>query len=236
MKENILLVEDEEALCMALSDRLRKDGYEVDFVTDGEKGYEKATSLPFDLIVLDIMLPGRNGLDLCRDIRTAGLGTPILLLTARGEIVDKIVGLKLGADDYVTKPFDMQELMARIEALLRRAPIRTGQVVHQFGPIRIETRGMMDHRDVKVTRAGVPIYLSAREFELLRYFVEHPGMVLSREELLRAVWGYEAGTFTRTVDVHVASLRQKIEKDPKRPELIVTVHKSGYRFVGGGEC
>jgi two-component system, OmpR family, alkaline phosphatase synthesis response regulator PhoP len=129
----------------------------------------------------------------------------------------------------------MQELMARIEALLRRAPIRTGQVVHQFGPIRIETRGMMDHRDVKVTRAGVPIYLSAREFELLRYFVEHPGMVLSREELLRAVWGYEAGTFTRTVDVHVASLRQKIEKDPKRPELIVTVHKSGYRFVGGGE-
>jgi len=221
MKENILLVEDEEALCMALSDRLRKDGYEVDFVTDGEKGYEKATSLPFDLIVLDIMLPGRNGLDLCRDIRTAGLGTPILLLTARSEIVDKIVGLKLGADDYVTKPFDMQELMA--------------QVVHQFGPIRIETRGMMDHRDVKVTRAGAPIYLSAREFELLRYFVEHPGMVLSREELLRAVWGYEAGTFTRTVDVHVASLRQKIEKDPKRPELIVTVHKSGYRFVGGGE-
>ncbi|PYX23110.1 MAG: DNA-binding response regulator [Acidobacteria bacterium] len=220
MKENILLVEDEEALCMALSDRLRKDGYEVDFVTDGEKGF---------------MLPGRNGLDLCRDIRTAGLGTPILLLTARSEIVDKIVGLKLGADDYVTKPFDMQELMARIEALLRRAPIRTGQVVHQFGPIRIETRGMMDHRDVKVTRAGAPIYLSAREFELLRYFVEHPGMVLSREELLRAVWGYEAGTFTRTVDVHVASLRQKIEKDPKRPELIVTVHKSGYRFVGGGE-
>jgi len=117
--------------------------------------------------------------------------------------------------------------------LLRRAPIRTGQVVHQFGPIRIETRGLSDHRDVKVTRNGAPIYLSAREFELLRYFVEHQGMVLSREELLRAVWGYEAGTFTRTVDVHVASLRQKLERDPKRPELIVTVHKSGYRFVGG---
>ena len=128
-----------------------------------------------------------------------------------------------------------QELMARIEALLRRAPIRTGQVVRQFGPIRIETRGMSDHRDVKVTRGGEPIYLSAREFELLRYFMEHAGMVLSREELLRAVWGYEAGTFTRTVDVHVASLRQKLEKDPKRPELIVTVHKSGYRFVGGAE-
>jgi two-component system alkaline phosphatase synthesis response regulator PhoP len=185
--------------------------------------------------VLDIMLPGRSGLDLCRDIRTAGLGTPILLLTARSETVDKIIGLKLGADDYVTKPFDMQELMARIEALLRRAPIRGGQVVHQFGAIRIETRGMTDHRDVKVTRGGAPIYLSAREFELLRYFVEHTGMVLSREELLRAVWGYEAGTFTRTVDVHVASLRQKLEKDPKRPELIVTVHKSGYRFVGGSD-
>jgi two-component system, OmpR family, alkaline phosphatase synthesis response regulator PhoP len=125
--------------------------------------------------------------------------------------------------------------MARIEALLRRAPIRGGQVVHQFGAIRIETRGMTDHRDVKVTRGGAPIYLSAREFELLRYFVEHTGMVLSREELLRAVWGYEAGTFTRTVDVHVASLRQKLEKDPKRPELIVTVHKSGYRFVGGSD-
>jgi two-component system alkaline phosphatase synthesis response regulator PhoP len=202
---------------------------------DGEQGFEKASSLPFDLIVLDIMLPGRSGLDLCRDIRTAGLGTPILLLTARSETVDKIIGLKLGADDYVTKPFDMQELMARIEALLRRAPIRTGQVVRQFGAIRIETRGMTDHRDVKVTRGGTPIYLSAREFELLRYFVEHAGMVLSREELLRAVWGYEAGTFTRTVDVHVASLRQKLEKDPKRPELIVTVHKSGYRFVGGGD-
>jgi two-component system, OmpR family, alkaline phosphatase synthesis response regulator PhoP len=235
MKENILLVEDEEALCMALSDRLHKEGYAVDFVTDGESGFEKATSLPFDLIVLDIMLPGRSGLDLCRDIRTAGLGTPILLLTARSETVDKIIGLKLGADDYVTKPFDMQELMARIEALLRRAPIRTGQVVRQFGAIRIETRGMTDHRDVKVTRGGAPIYLSAREFELLRYFVEHSGMVLSREELLRAVWGYEAGTFTRTVDVHVASLRQKLEKDPKRPELIVTVHKSGYRFAGGGD-
>jgi two-component system alkaline phosphatase synthesis response regulator PhoP len=235
MKENILLVEDEEALCMALSDRLHKEGYAVDFVTDGDQGFEKATSLPFDLIVLDIMLPGRSGLDLCRDIRTAGLGTPILLLTARSETVDKIIGLKLGADDYVTKPFDMQELMARIEALLRRAPIRTGQVVRQFGAIRIETRGMTDHRDVKVTRGGAPIYLSAREFELLRYFVEHSGMVLSREELLRAVWGYEAGTFTRTVDVHVASLRQKLEKDPKRPELIVTVHKSGYRFVGGSE-
>ena len=232
MKENILVIEDEEALCMALSDRMRKEGYAVDFVTDGERGYEKATSLPFDLIVLDIMLPGRNGLDLCRDIRTAGLGTPILLLTARSETVDKIIGLKLGADDYVTKPFDMQELMARIEALLRRAPIRTGQAVYQFGSIRIETRAALDHRDVKVTRNGEGVYLSVREFELLRYFVEHAGIVLPREKLLREVWGYEVGTFTRTVDVHVAGLRQKLEKDPKKPELILTVHKIGYKFAG----
>jgi two-component system, OmpR family, alkaline phosphatase synthesis response regulator PhoP len=145
MKENILLVEDEEALRMALSDRLLREGYVVDAVADGEAGFDKATSLPFDLILLDIMLPGRNGLDLCRDIRVAGLGTPILLLTARSETIDKIVGLKLGADDYVTKPFDMQELMARIEALLRRAPIRTGQAVYQFGSIRIETRAALDH-------------------------------------------------------------------------------------------
>src|SRR5215831_15723357 len=167
MKENILLIEDEEALQMALSDRLRREGYVVDSAADGETGFEKATTLPFDLILLDIMLPGRNGLDLCRDIRVAGLGTPILLLTAR------------------------------IEALLRRAPIRTGQAVYQFGSIRIETRAAMDHRDVKVTRNGEAVYLSVREFELLRYFVEHAGIVLPREKLLREVWGYEVGTFTR---------------------------------------
>jgi two-component system, OmpR family, alkaline phosphatase synthesis response regulator PhoP len=232
MRENILLVEDEEALQMALSDRLRKEGYVVDSAFDGEVGFEKATTLPFDLIVLDIMLPGRNGLDLCRDIRIAGLGTPILVLTARSETSDKIVGLKLGADDYVTKPFDMLELMARIEALLRRAPVRTGQAVYTFGSIRIETRAALDHRDVKVTRGGEAVYLSVREFELLRYFVEHAGIVLPREKLLREVWGYEVGTFTRTVDVHVAGLRQKLEKDAKRPELIVTVHKIGYKFAG----
>ena len=159
MRENILLVEDEEALCMALSDRLRKEGYVVDLAADGEVAFEKATTLPFDLIILDIMLPGRNGLDLCRDIRIAGLGTPILVLTARSETSDKVVGLKLGADDYVTKPFDMMELMARIEALLRRAPVRSGQAVYQFGSIRIETRAALDHRDVKVTRSGEPVYL-----------------------------------------------------------------------------
>ena len=226
MNENILLVEDEEALRMTLSDRLRSEGYMVDAAADGEEGYEKATRLPFDLIILDIMLPKRSGFDVCRDIRNAGLATPILLLTARGQTVDKVVGLKLGADDYVTKPFEAVELMARIEALMRRAPTRPGQGVFQFGSVRIDVRG------TKVTRDGKTVYLSAREFQLLRHFAEHVGITLSRDEILREVWGYDAGTFTRTVDVHVAGLRQKLEKDPKRPELILTVPGIGYKFAG----
>jgi len=224
MNESILLVEDEEALRMTLSDRLRSEGYVVDFAADGEEGLNKATGLPFDLIILDVMLPHRSGFDVCRDIRTAGLATPILVLTARDQTMDKVLGLKLGADDYVTKPFDTLELMARIEALLRRVPGRASQTVHQLGSIRMDILG------TEVTRDGKPVSLSAREFQLLRHFMEHPGVTLSRGELLHEVWGYEDGTFTRTVDVHIASLRQKLEKDPKRPELILTVPGMGYKF------
>jgi two-component system alkaline phosphatase synthesis response regulator PhoP len=224
MNENILLVEDEEALRMTLSDRLRSEGYLVDFAADGEEGLNKATGLPFDLIILDVMLPHRSGFDICRDIRTAGLATPILVLTARDQTMDKVLGLKLGADDYVTKPFDTLELMARIEALLRRVPGRSSQTVYQLGPIRMDVLG------TDVTRDGKPVLLSAREFQLLRHFMEHPGVTLSRAELLHEVWGYEDGTFTRTVDVHIASLRQKLEKDPKRPELILTIPGMGYKF------
>jgi two-component system alkaline phosphatase synthesis response regulator PhoP len=224
MNENILLVEDEEALRMTLSDRLRSVGYVVDFAADGDEGLNKATGLPFDLIILDVMLPNRSGFDVCRDIRKAGLATPILLLTARDQTVDKVLGLKLGADDYVTKPFDTLELMARLEALLRRAPGRASQSFYQVGPIRMDVRG------TEVTRNGQPVYLSAREFQLLRHFMEHPGATLSRDELLQEVWGYEDGTFTRTVDVHIASLRQKLEQDPKRPELILTVPRTGYKL------
>lgn len=209
---------------MTLSDRLHSEGYVVDFAADGEEGLEKATALPFDLIILDVMLPRRNGFDVCRDVRSAGLATPILLLTARGQTVDKVLGLKLGADDYVTKPFDTLELMARVEALLRRAPTRVGQGIHQLGAIRVDVRG------TEVTRDGQPVYLSAREFQLLRYFVEHARITLSRDELLREVWGYQGGIFTRTVDVHVASLRQKLERDPKRPDLILTVSGIGYKL------
>jgi two-component system, OmpR family, alkaline phosphatase synthesis response regulator PhoP len=227
MNENILLVEDEEALRMTLGDRLRSEGYVVEFAVDGREALDKATRMPFDLIILDVMLPIGNGFDVCRDIRREGLATPILLLTARDQTAEKVLGLKLGADDYVTKPFDTLELMARIEALLRRISTLSGQNIYQFGPIRIDVRG------TKVTRDGVAVYLSAREFQLLRYFAEHVGATLSRDEILREVWGYDAATFTRTVDVHVASLRQKLEADPKRPEFIITVPGLGYKFEAG---
>lgn len=226
MRENILLVEDEQALRSTLSVRLQGEGYVVDTAADGVEGFEKATTRPFDLIILDIMLPYRSGLDVCRDIRQAGLATPILFLTARHQTTDKVIGLKLGADDYVTKPFKAVELIARIEALLRRVPIRSGHGVHQFGSIRV------DIRRAEVTKDEKPVYLSAREFQLLRYFIERAGSTIPRVELLRSVWGYDTNTMTRTVDMHVASLREKLEENPRHPELIVTVAGVGYKFVG----
>ena len=171
MGQNILLVEDEEAMRMVLGDRLRREGFVVDSAPDGTLGFDKATSFPFDLIILDIMLPGRNGLDLCRDVRVAGLNTPILLLTARSEIADKLVGLKLGADDYLTKPFDMTELMARVAALLRRAPCRARKDVYEFGSVRIDVDAM------EVTREGLPVALGPKEFQLLCYCAEHRGIL-----------------------------------------------------------
>lgn len=226
MNQNVLIVEDEEALRVTLTDRLQNEGYVVDCAADGEDGFRRATQEPFDIIILDIGLPKRNGLDLCRDIRQAGLITPVLMLTARGQTIDKVLGLKIGADDYVTKPFEMMELLARIEALLRRAPSRPpGQGIQHFGPIRVDLRG------TEVSRDGKVVNLSAREFQLLRYFVEHAGATVSRNELLKEVWGYSTETFTRTVDVHIVSLRQKLEKNSKHPELIVTVPGLGYKFA-----
>ncbi len=228
MYEKILLIEDEEALRMTLTDRLVAEGYSVDCALDGDEGLRKATEIAWDLVVLDVMLPRKNGLDVCREIRQAGLNTPVLILTARGQTVDKVVGLKLGADDYLTKPFDMSELMARVEALLRRSPNKltstTSAQSCQIDNLRIDFRG------TSVTRDGEVVNLSAREFQLLRYFVEHRGATLSRDELLTQVWGYNAATFTRTVDVHVASLRQKLEEDPKQPRFILTVPGLGYKF------
>jgi two-component system alkaline phosphatase synthesis response regulator PhoP len=226
MNESILLVEDEQALRTTLSDRLRADRYVVETEADGNDGFEAASSRPFDLIILDVMLPGRNGLDVCRDLRSAGIATPIMILTVRNETVDKVVGLRLGADDYVTKPFEAAELLARIEVLLRRVPVHAGQGLYEFGSFRV------DIRQRQVTRDGKPIYLTAREFQLLRYLIERPGSTIPRDELLRSVWGYRAEMFTRTVDTHVFSLRKKLEENPKSPELFLTVSGVGYKFLG----
>ena len=225
MNEKILVVEDDEVIRMTLGDRLKSEGYSVDFALDGEEGIGKASQNPSDLIILDIMLPKKNGFDVCRDIRMAGVVTPILILTARGQPVDKVLGLKIGADDYLTKPFDAMELLARVEALLRRAKAPAASGIYKFGPVEVDLRG------TSVSRAGKTVPLSAREFQLLRYLVEHPRTTLSRDVLLKEVWAYSRDAFTRTVDVHVASLRQKLEEDPKHPSLIVTVPGLGYKFL-----
>ena len=227
MSNRLLLVEDEPGLVMTLTDRLIAEGYDVETATDGETGLARGSAESFALIILDGMLPGRDGFDVCRTIRQRGVQTPILMLTARGQVVDRVVGLKLGADDYLTKPFEMAELLARLEALLRRVPraaVPPGDS-YQFGDVKI------DFRKAEVTRAGQALELSAREFKLLRYFIEHRGATLSRDELLNEVWGYNAMPNTRTVDVHVAWLRQKLEAHPRRPQYIHTIHGLGYKFI-----
>ncbi len=226
--KRILLIEDEPGLVLTLTDRLVSEGYTVESATDGEAGLEQALNNPYALILLDVMLPKKNGFDVCRDLRQQRITTPILMLTARGQVPDKVVGLKLGADDYLTKPFEMIELLARIEALLRRtgsSPQHTPDT-YQFGSIRI------DFRRAEVEREGEHIELSAKEYQLLRYFVEHAGAVLTRDELLNKVWDYAAMPTTRTVDVHVSWLRQKLEANPRRPQHILTVHGLGYKFTG----
>lgn len=226
MNEHILLVEDEQALRTALEVRLRAEGYVLEAAADGEEGLRKATNQPFDLIILDVMLPYRNGFDVCRDVRQKGLATPILMLTVRDQLVDKVVGLNLGADDYMTKPFESAELLARVQALLRRVPARTANGIYEFGAIRVNVaRG-------ELTRDGNPVDLTRREFQLLCYLMERPGAPVLRSELLRSIWGYDSGAYTRTVDTHIGSLRRKLEKDPSQPEFILTVQNVGYKFVG----
>ena len=224
----ILLVEDEPSLVLTLTDRLAAEGYEVTAAGDGERAVAIAAGGPFDLVLLDVMLPGKNGFDVCRELRRRGVSVPILMLTARGEVSDRVVGLKLGADDYLVKPFEMIELLARVEALLRRSRPESGPTgeSYAFSDLR------MDFRAALVFRHGNAVELSALEYKLLKYFVEHRGALLSRDELLDKVWGYDAMPATRTVHVHVGSLRQKIEKNPAHPELIRTVHRLGYRFTG----
>ena len=225
--KRILLIEDEPGIVLTLTDRLTREGYSVESATDGETGLERASREPFDLLLLDLMLPRLSGFDVCRELRRRGIETPVIMLTARGQVVDKVVGLKLGADDYVTKPFEMAELLARVEAHLRRAPLTPHPAEgYAFGDVRI------DFRKAEVTKGGSPLELSAREFQLLKYFVEHRGATLTREELLNEVWGYNSMPSTRTVDVHVAWLRQKIEPNSRHPQFILTIHGMGYKFAG----
>jgi two-component system alkaline phosphatase synthesis response regulator PhoP len=212
---------------LTLRDRLTKEGYSVESTPDGESGLERAAREAFDLVLLDVMLPRLNGFDVLRELRKRGVEIPVIMLTAKGQVVDKVVGLKLGADDYVTKPFEMVELLARIEAKLWRPPaILHRSEGYQFGEVRV------DFRRAEVAKGGEPLELSAREFQLLKYFIEHRGATLTREELLNEVWGYNAMPSTRTVDVHVAWLRQKVEPNHRHPQYILTVHGMGYKFAG----
>jgi two-component system alkaline phosphatase synthesis response regulator PhoP len=223
----ILLVEDEPGLVMTLTDLLGAEGYEVESATDGPAGLSKALKGKFDLIVLDVMLPGKSGLEVCRELRQQGNDVAVLMLTAKTQLYDRVVGLKLGADDYLTKPFEPPELLARIEALLRRikhdklSPVTR----FQFGNVDVDFERSEVHKD------GVELNLAAKELELLRYLIDRRGNVVSRDELLEAVWEYQPGVSSRTIDVHVAWLRQKLEDNPQTPRHIHTVRGVGYRFA-----
>jgi DNA-binding response OmpR family regulator len=232
MANKILLIEDDPGITMALTDLLNAEDYRVETATDGLKGLARAREGNFDVIILDVMLPGKNGFDVCRDLRQQSVTTPILMLTARGQVIDKVLGLKLGADDYLCKPFEPLELLARLEALLRRSrtTLSGASAAESLDSFSFDSV-IVNFRSTEVLRNGKPVDLSAREFQLLSYFISQRGATLSREELLREVWGYETGMQTRTVDVHVGLLRQKLEDDAKEPRHFLTMRGHGYKFV-----
>ncbi len=226
MSSRILLVEDEPGLVLTVSDLLSTEGYEVESAADGESGLGKAIAGKFDLVILDIMLPRKTGFEVCRELRQKGIDVAILILTAKTQVVDRVVGLKLGADDYLTKPFDPAELLARVEALLRRVQKENRIPVQsfQFGDIEI------DFERALLLKAGNPVTLASKELQLLRYLVDNRGRVVPREELLQNVWEYSSDVSSRTIDVHVAWLRQKLEDNPQNPKHIHTIRGKGYRF------
>lgn len=221
----ILMVEDEVAFALGVSDRLEAEGYEVEWAQSGLAGLKTAVARAFDLILLDVMLPGKNGFDVCRDLRMEGVRTPVLMLTARGEVMDRVLGLKLGADDYVQKNCDPMELLARIEALLRRT---AETAVHgrcaEFGEVRV------DFARHVLLRRGKRVDLSPLEFRLLEYLIERRGAVVTREELLEKVWNLNGNAISRTVDVHIAALRRKIEENSRYPRFLLTVKRAGYKI------
>ena len=221
----ILIVDDEPEIVRGLEDNLRFEGYQTSTAGDGREALALAAREAPDLILLDIMMPGLSGWDVCRELRDKGIDVPIIMLTARGEEGDRIRGLELGADDYITKPFSLRELLARVRAVLRRPGPRQKAEELAFGGVRVRLRGRQVFRD------GREVGLTRKEFELLVYLLEHRGEVVTRERLLDEVWGYERFPTTRTVDTHILRLRRKFEADPDRPLFILTVHGQGYRFA-----
>ncbi len=222
---NILIIEDDEHIRMALEDDLRLEGFLVESAADGEKGLIEAKKNCYDLIILDLMLPQLNGMEVCRQLRQAKIATPIIMLTAKSQELDKILGLELGADDYVTKPFSPRELLARIKAILRRSRPADAEVhVYRFDEFEI------DFKKYSATQNGKPIALTALEFGLLRLFMNHPNEVLSRDFILNELWGEDVLVTNRTVDTHVANLRKKIEADPGNPKYIIGIRGVGYRW------
>jgi DNA-binding response OmpR family regulator len=223
----ILVVEDEPNMVAGLRDNFEFEGYQVITARDGVEGLQRALDESPDLVVLDVMMPRMSGLEVCKQLRAKRGSIPIIMLTARGQEVDKVVGLELGADDYVTKPFSIRELLARVKAVLRRTSVLPkDQDRRSFGEVEV------DLRKCRVLRSGKPIDISSKEFELLKYFIVHSGETLSRDRLLEDVWGYDNYPTTRTVDTHLVRLRQKLEPDPEQPQYFLTVHGTGYRFVG----
>jgi DNA-binding response OmpR family regulator len=223
----ILVVEDEPAMQLGLKDNLELEGYHVDLANDGESGLAQIKSGNFDLVLLDVMLPKISGFDVCKNARASGIRTPIILLTARGEEIDKVVGLELGADDYVTKPFGVRELLARVKAMLRRNQLTDKQ---PEGLISIGNL-LVDFKSLQATSAGADVKLSHKEFEILNYLYDNKNKVISRYDLLENVWGYEEQITTRTVDNFIARIRQKVEESPAQPKVILTVHGSGYKMI-----
>jgi two-component system, OmpR family, alkaline phosphatase synthesis response regulator PhoP len=222
----ILLVEDEPGLSLTVSDLLGAEGYQVDTAMDGLTGLKKAVNRELDLIILDVMLPGKNGLQICRELRQQGCDTAILMLTAKTQVTDRVVGLKLGADDYLAKPFDPAELLARVEALLRRVKKKGPAPVARFDFNNVEA----DFESGQVRKNGEVVSMAAKELQLLRYLVDRRGTVVTREDLLQHVWEYQSEVSSRTIDVHIAWLRQKLEENPQTPKYIHTVRGVGYRF------
>ncbi|MFQ5929817.1 MAG: response regulator transcription factor [Acidobacteriota bacterium] len=222
----ILVIEDDPAILRGVTDNLQYESHEVLTATDGEAGYRLLVEKNPDLIILDLMLPKINGYELCRRVRGEGITTPILMLTARGEEVDRVMGLDLGADDYVTKPFSVPELLARVRAVLRRVrPAESRPAELRFDDVEV------DFQRYEACRGGKPLKMARKEFGVLRLLAARAGQVVSREELLDEVWGYENYPTTRTVDNHIASLRAKLEEDPSQPRRLLTVHGVGYKLV-----